>query len=107
MRRGWKGIGWGLILAIPFWSVVIFFLVGCEATYQFGVGAELHNSEADFGDHKHDTWKNPTGVVGVSYPLMENLVVDYRHISGLGGSDSVTSDNLSLLLTFKGSKAGK
>lgn len=91
------------------------FLCGCEATYQLGIGYELRDTEKDFRDidtgkllGKVETWSNPTGIVGVSYPLMDNLILDYRHISSLGGRDNVTSDNLSLLIQFKGSEvAGK
>ena len=90
-------------------------LSGCATTMYAGVGYDIGGNEikgvfdtdTDTIVFRQDAWKNPTGIVGLRYPLGENFELDYRHISSLGsGSDIVNSDNLSIIMKIGGSREG-
>lgn len=49
-----------------------------------------------------DYWRNPVGILGVRQPLGDHFELDYRHISSMGGHDSVSSDAVSFLFKFEG-----
>jgi len=90
-------------------------LSGCATTMYAGVGYDIGGNEIKGGFDtntdtivfRQDAWKNPTGIVGLRYPLGEHFELDYRHISSLGsGSDIVNSDNLSIIMKIGGSREG-
>lgn len=98
-------------------TIIIFaalLLSGCATTLYGGVGYDIGNNyvtgvtgpprEILF---REEAWKNPTGIIGLRYPVGENFELDFRHISSLGdGDDIVNSDNLSFLMKFGGSREG-
>jgi len=80
--------------------LVVLLLTGCATQFYAGVGYDLSDSTFD----QENVWHNPVGVVGGSFPIGNAVVLDYRHISNMGGSDVIESSVVSVLVVFGGDK---
>ena len=98
-------------------KIIIFLallLQGCATTLYGGVGYDIGGSElkgtldtdTDTIVFRQDAWSNPVGIVGLRYPLGDNIELDYRHISSFGSNDLVNSDAVSVLFKIGGSRRG-
>ena len=105
----WKG--WVLYVILVIAIALLF--TGCATTMYAGVGYDIGNheirgvleSDNPFA-FTQETWDNPIGIIGLTYPLGEHWDLDYRHISPLGSKDIVTSDALTVIVKIGGSRAG-
>ncbi len=94
--------------------ILVAALSGCATTIYGGIGYDIGQNMITGSTgppreilFREEAWKNPTGIIGLRYPVGENFELDFRHISSLGaGDDIVNSDNLSFLMKFGGSREG-